>query len=95
MGKGKQEIYNVIIYLKPSFLFAEDPAHYPVPGPGIGIRICKNANKRLYFGGKNFSIKEKMMTDIDSQMAQIRRGAAEIIDEGELRKKSPGANRCA
>lgn len=27
------------------------------------------------------------MTDIDKQMALIRRGAAEIIDEGELRKK--------
>ena len=27
------------------------------------------------------------MQDIDSQMALIRRGAAEIIDEGELRKK--------
>lgn len=27
------------------------------------------------------------MTDIDRQMAQIRRGAAEIIDENELRKK--------
>lgn len=43
--------------------------------------------KDYIFSGKNFSVKEKMMTDIDSQMAQIRRGAAEIIDEGELRKK--------
>lgn len=27
------------------------------------------------------------MTDIDRQMAAIKRGVAELIDEGELRKK--------
>lgn len=32
------------------------------------------------------------MTDIDRQMAAIKRGVAELIDEGELRKKT-GAGR--
>lgn len=29
------------------------------------------------------------MIDVDKQMALIKRGAAEIIDEGELRKSFP------
>ena len=32
------------------------------------------------------------MTDIDRQMAAIKRGVAELIDEGELRKNWRGAS---